>query len=398
MPDGDFGNGPPRRRRRERAVRDRRPRARRVSAKRRRTPGAQRRPAAAVFALSVALLCVCVLKLGGYTLDFMRSKRRSAQAQAAYAAAAMEEGGDREAGAPVSGDASVTPEPQAQAGRALLPSVGAASARTPLPANSSQTYMSALHERAQTALRLAQDEARATPEPTQAVPVQATPDPEQPLPKRDYPLNPYLHVAGSFDKLRRQNRDIVGYLSLGELLGEAVVQRDNAYYLRRDYLGYHNVNGAIFLEASCDLEHRPYTLTLYGHNMKTGAMFGCLRNYENLSFYHKNPFISFDTVYEEGRYVIFSVATVSLDPKSERFAEFYALETCPLRKREQIIERLCDLSCHTCAVDVQAGDQLLLLVTCVDDDSERRVVAARRVRDTETEAELLSWVGYARGR
>ena len=43
-------------------------------------------------------------------------------------------------------------------------------------------------------------------------------------------------------------------------------------------------------------------------------------------------------------------------------------------------------------VDVRPEDQLLLLVTCVDADEERRVVAARRVRDGETEAELKKLV------
>lgn len=57
-----------------------------------------------------------------------------------------------------------------------------------------------------------------------------------------------------------------------------MVQRDNTYYLNRDYLGYHNDNGAIFLDMGCDLTGNPKALILYGHNMKTGAMFGNLRN------------------------------------------------------------------------------------------------------------------------
>lgn len=60
------------------------------------------------------------------------------------------------------------------------------------------------------------------------------------------------------------------------------------------------MNGAIFLDESCDLSTRPYTLMLYGHNMKSGAMFGNLRNYENLTYYKNNPFIKFDTAYEDG--------------------------------------------------------------------------------------------------
>jgi sortase (surface protein transpeptidase) len=37
---------------------------------------------------------------------------------------------------------------------------------------------------------------------------------------------------------------------------------------------------------------------------------------------------------------------------------------------------------------VRPDDQLLLLVTCVENDTERRVVAARRVREGEDEAQL----------
>jgi sortase (surface protein transpeptidase) len=39
-------------------------------------------------------------------------------------------------------------------------------------------------------------------------------------------------------------------------------------------------------------------------------------------------------------------------------------------------------------VDVQAEDQLLLLVTCLDGETERLVVAARRLRKNETENSL----------
>ena len=43
---------------------------------------------------------------------------------------------------------------------------------------------------------------------------------------------------------------------------------------------------------------------------------------------------------------------------------------------------------HTCTIDVLPQDQFLLLITCVSKDEERRVVAARRVRDGEDEQEL----------
>ena len=213
-----------------------------------------------------------------------------------------------------------------------------------------------------------------------------------------YPLNPYRIISDRFVKLRRQNTDIIGWLTMGDLLSEAVVQRDNTYYLRRDYRGYHNDNGAIFLDKDCGLSTRPHTMILYGHNMKTGAMFGSLRKYEDISFYRNNPFLTFDTVYEEGRYVVFSVAEVSLDTRSSVFSAFYRLPYCTNMERSAIIDALCRLSKHTCTVDVTAEDQILLLVTCVGDDTDRRVVAARRVRDGETEGRLYSLVQSSRSK
>lgn len=216
-----------------------------------------------------------------------------------------------------------------------------------------------------------------------------TATPETRLRPTRYPNNPNALISARFQKLRRQNKDVVGWLSIDGLVDEAVVQRDNSYYLKRDYLGYHNVNGAIFLEESCDItKRRPYTLTLYGHNMKTGAMFGGLRKYENVAYYKQNPFITFDTAYEQGRYVVFASSLVKLTPGSHRYVDFSKLNSSIISCREDAIQKLKDYSSLTTGVDVQPQDQLLLLVTCVDDDRERRIVAARRVRDDEQESDL----------
>ena len=203
---------------------------------------------------------------------------------------------------------------------------------------------------------------------------------------------PRLEISGKFKSLRKQNRDIVGWLTLSDLLDEAVVQRDEDYYMNHDALGKKNVNGAIFLDSAIDLKCRPYTLLLYGHNMKTGAMFGNLRNYENINLYHREPFITFDTLYEDGRYVIFAVGTISTEPRLRNYVDFFGLQSMSIQERQATINSLLKASVFSGGVDVLPDDQLLLLVTCVDADEERRVVAARRVRDGETEAELKKLV------
>lgn len=158
------------------------------------------------------------------------------------------------------------------------------------------------------------------------------------------------------------------------------------------------MNGAILLDAGIGLKTRPYTLLLYGHNMKTGAMFGSLRNYEKLSFYQKNPFITFDSLYEDGRYVIFAASDITTVPGTFGYVDFNDLLSSDTQKRQAAIDALTFDSAFTCAVEVQPDDQLLLLITCVEDDEERRVVAARRVREDEDEAALKKQVEKSRSR
>ena len=229
--------------------------------------------------------------------------------------------------------------------------------------------------------------ATATPEisPTPATVLQAIP----------YPDNPHCVISSRFQKIRRQNSDIIGWLTIAGMLDEAVVQRDNEYYMNRDYRGYHNVNGAIFLEQTCNLSTRPYTLMLYGHNMKTGAMFGSLRNYENLHYYRSNPFITFDTIYEDGRYVIFAVGTISTRTTYAAYVDFNKLNSAQLSLRQEALDALLRCSVYRTGLSVTPEDQLLLLITCAADDEDRRVIAARRIRPDETEQELQEIVQRA---
>lgn len=236
------------------------------------------------------------------------------------------------------------------------------------------------------------------PEAT-AMPVQQTPVPaatavptKKPLilESRHYPHNPKAQVQDKFIALRLNNRDVTAWLKIGTQLDEAVVQRDNTYYLRRDWLGRENSNGALFLDQDTKWNTRPYTLMVYGHNMKSGAMFGKLRSFEKHDYYQDHAVITFDTAYEDGRFVVIAIGTYSLNSRDEHFLNLSRLDSRTVSVREKEIEKLMAHAFLTSPVEVSAEDQLLLLITCVDDDDERRILTARRIRDNETEAELIA--------
>lgn len=200
-----------------------------------------------------------------------------------------------------------------------------------------------------------------------------------------YPDNNPPMIREKFYELRRKSEWAVGWLKVSDLVDEAVVQRDNSFFLNHDAMGNRNSNGAIFLEEEVQLRTRPWGMMLFGHNMKSGTMFGELRKFENAGYCYQHRILTLDTIYEDGTYVIFGVARVHLNPGTANYTDLYAFQSNDRARRATALEQLRKACSYVGAEDVQPEDQILLLVTCVEDDDIRLVVAARRLRDHETE-------------
>ncbi len=207
-----------------------------------------------------------------------------------------------------------------------------------------------------------------------------------------YEENPTLRISPVFYQLQGQNKDIVAWLKIDGLLEEAVVQRDNTYYLTHNALGQNSVTGALFLDENCDLRTVPTQMVIHGHNMKEGAMFGSLKKYKvkDASYYRAHPFIDFNTMYENGRYVIFSVAEVDIRSGKPDYLPFWHnTRFSSVDAFMSYVERAQLLSQFRCNVDVQPGDRLLTLSTCTGtDDNKRLVIMARKIRKDEDEFQL----------
>lgn len=232
----------------------------------------------------------------------------------------------------------------------------------------------------ETAAPMQADTAVPAAQPVQTTRPEASPALTDKLPVVQYP-NGY-ELVQRIRKLRKKSEYVIGWITMDDL-DEPVALKDNSFFLNHDASGKKNVNGAIFMDEDTSLLTRPYTILLYGHNMKTGAMFGNLKKYEEFSYCFRHRYIQFDTLYEEGRYVIFAVETISLTPGTARYLSLAALQSDNRNTRKEAIRTLMNHSLHDLMPDVDEEDQLLLLITCVGDDDERLVVAARRLRDGE---------------
>ena len=215
------------------------------------------------------------------------------------------------------------------------------------------------------------------PEPTQSAFLQPVP----------YPDNPGLKISDRFRKLKKKSSSIIGWLSMDQL-EEAVGRKDNTYYLTHDISGKRNSNGAIFADSGINLLTRPYTIFLFGHNMKNGNMFGRLRKYKESAYYYKHRIIRFDSQYEDGQYAVFAVADINTEPGNPGYYNLWSLDSNRRDERQAALDTLLARSVHAGMLDVQPDEQLLVLVTCDQKETDRLVVAARRLRDGESEDHL----------
>ena len=119
------------------------------------------------------------------------------------------------------------------------------------------------------------------------VPVDTTSD--EPAPEDDLLVIPNIDS----EYLMSVNPDYKGWLYIdGIVINYPVVQcGDNDYYLDHTFYGQQNPNGCLFLDYRHDLSRDNYNTLIYGHAMKTGAMFGLLLRYAWPGFFEENQHI-----------------------------------------------------------------------------------------------------------
>ena len=83
-------------------------------------------------------------------------------------------------------------------------------------------------------------------------------------------------VMEKYSALYNKNKRLIGWLKIDDTLIDYPVMQtsNNEYYLEYNFNQEYDKNGSIFIDASCDIVNRNTNLILYGHNMKSGKMFG----------------------------------------------------------------------------------------------------------------------------
>lgn len=189
--------------------------------------------------------------------------------------------------------------------------------------------------------------------------------------------NPY---ADSF----LANKDMAAWLRIpGTNIDYPVMwtPEDETYYLYRAFDGSENKNGCLLLDTDSCLAPLTTNLIIHGHNMKSGAMFGNLTDYEDQDFYEKHKNIILYTEECQRNYEVIAVFRSQVYRKTDEVFKFYKFfQADTLEEFDDFYNNIKQLSQYDTGVTAEFGDHFLTLSTCVYHvEQGRLVVVAKEV-------------------
>lgn len=186
-----------------------------------------------------------------------------------------------------------------------------------------------------------------------------------------------------FSKLLEINSDTIGWIRFPQepsQISYPVVQgKNNSEYLKKTFSANDNTLGTIFMDAGNNKEFSDRNTLIYGHRMRDGSMFRHLQDYEDKSFWEKNPYFYIYTV--DGRvlkYHIYSVGQV-LDTSDTYQIGFESDEAY-----QSFLDMTKSTALYDTGVEVTTQSQIVTLSTCTSASDNHRFVV-RGVKEEETQ-------------
>lgn len=192
-------------------------------------------------------------------------------------------------------------------------------------------------------------------------------------------------VLDKYKTLYEKNKNLIGWLKIADTnIDYPVMQSLNGkgdYYLNHDFDGNEDRNGTLFMDNACDAMLPSDNLIIYGHNMKSGKMFGELTKYKSKDFYLAHSKIAFDTIYKRGTYEVMYVFNTHIYSEGEITFKYYQfIEPNSEEEFDSAMRSMASMSMYDTGVEAKWGDDLITLSTCDYDENDGRfVVVAKKV-------------------
>lgn len=188
---------------------------------------------------------------------------------------------------------------------------------------------------------------------------------------------PFVLYVPNFANLAGANSDVIGWIQIpGTRINYPIVQgSDNDYYLTHTFYGEENSSGAIFMDAAIKDRFEDKNAIIYGHNLKSGAMFSRLNRYARKSFWDANRYIYITTPDGVNAYEVFSAYQTTAD------ADIYYYGFGEDQYYQDYLNRIMSYSIFNAGVPVGVDDTIITLSTCANDTSQRFIVHAKKITE-----------------
>ncbi len=208
------------------------------------------------------------------------------------------------------------------------------------------------------------------PEPSAEEP-EEEPDPLKALEEAGVPI-PDKEV--DFETLQSEtNPDIYAWIYIPDTkIDYPVLQHatDNSYYLNYNIDGSKGYPGCIYTENYNAKDFSDPNTVMYGHNMKNGSMFAGLHKFEDSEYFEEHPYVYVYTPEQLYVYEIFAAheysnahILMSFDFADEKVYQKFLDDIWTFQGSKSNFRE---------DVEVDAGDRILTLSTCVAGQSSKR--------------------------
>lgn len=189
-------------------------------------------------------------------------------------------------------------------------------------------------------------------------------------------------ILEKFRVLYHENPDFAGWLKIGGTkIDYPVMSRagDNNYYLDKNFTHQKDKNGLLILDYRSDVLAEKQNIIIYGHNMRTGVMFGTLKQYKDKNFCEAHPTIQFDSLYEEGEYQVVAALLSEVAYEDEDVFRYYdAIDISTEESFQAFKNNIYQNAIYTIGDELQYGDSCLVLSTCDNYKEDGRFVVVAK--------------------
>ncbi len=182
------------------------------------------------------------------------------------------------------------------------------------------------------------------------------------------------------------NEDMAAWIKIeGTVIDYPVMwtPRDEVYYLYRNFEGKEDKNGCLILDTDSSLDPLTTNLIIHGHNMRSGAMFGSLTDYEDEDYCKEHNIITLHTEEYERRYEVIAVFRSQVYKKTDQVFKFYKFFQANTQEEfDDFYQNIKALSLYDTGVTAEFGNHFITLSTCTYHVEQGRFVVVAKEIET----------------